>query len=218
MAQALRPLMDSNDMVALSFYPFFKQLSGDVDEAFAWVAREFDGFHKQWAVAETGESAARIAFQNKAKEVVLNGSPEAQLVYYRKLLAFAEAKRFQFMISYEYTDYDALWNRIKQSSPGWFETWRVCGLLDATGAKRSAYGVWKTYFDSDKGLRAGVTTVSLSPIWKDVEKTGRQAKLAREHSLPVYLKSRIIDTNNSALPAPYASWKFDDPRLAKRLI
>ena len=79
----------------------------------------------------------------------------------------------------------------------------------------------------EKGLRAGVTTVSLSPIWKDVEKTAGsfdfgdldfQAKLAREHSLPVYLNIRIVDTNNSALPTPYASWKFDDPRLAKRLI
>jgi hypothetical protein len=169
MVQALRPLMDSNDMVALSFYPFFKQLSGEVDEAFAWVAREFDGFHKPWAMAETGESAARIAFQNEGKEVVLNGSPEAQLAYYRKLLAFAEAKRFQFVISYEYKDYDALWNRIKQSSPGWFEAWRACGLLDAAGAKRPAYGVWKTYFDRKvepvRSAAAALDRIDLDGAW-----------------------------------------------------
>jgi hypothetical protein len=79
----------------------------------------------------------------------------------------------------------------------------------------------------EKGLRAGVSTVSLSPIWKDVEKTAGsydfkdldfQAKLAREHGLPVYLNIRIIDTNNRALPTPYASWKFDDLRLQKPLI
>lgn len=79
----------------------------------------------------------------------------------------------------------------------------------------------------DKVLRAGITTVSLSPIWKDVEKTAGnydfgdldfQAKLAREHSLPVYLNIRIIDTNNRALPEPYEFWKFDDSRLTKRPI
>src|SRR5579871_3151148 len=79
----------------------------------------------------------------------------------------------------------------------------------------------------EKGLQAGTTTISLSPIWKDVEKaSGKyefgdldfQAKLAREHGMAVYLNIRIIDTNNRALPAPYASWKFDDPRLTKRLI
>jgi hypothetical protein len=78
----------------------------------------------------------------------------------------------------------------------------------------------------EKGLNAGVSTVSLSPIWKDVEKTPGiydfkdldfQAKLARDHNLPVYLNIRIIDTNNRALPSPYASWKFDDPRLQKPL-
>jgi len=79
----------------------------------------------------------------------------------------------------------------------------------------------------DKGLRAGMSTVSISPIWNTLEKVAGKydfdevdsmAKLARENNLPVYLNIRIIDTNNPAVPAPYASWKFDDPRLAKRLI
>ena len=89
---------------------------------------------------------------------------------------------------------------------------------DSAAAKREWFA---------KGLRAGVTTVSLSPIWKDVEKTAGKydfneldfnAQLARENNLPIYLNIRIIDTNNRGLPAPYASWNFDDPRLAKRLI
>jgi len=83
----------------------------------------------------------------------------------------------------------------------------------------------RTWFE--KGLRAGVSTVSLSPIWKDVEKTPGvwdfgdldfNAKLAGEHNLPVYLNIRIIDTNNSAVPAAYASWSFDDQRLSRKLI
>lgn len=78
----------------------------------------------------------------------------------------------------------------------------------------------------EKGLLAGITTVSLSPIWRSVEKTAGKyefgdldfnAKLAREHNLPIYLNIRIIDTNNRALPEAYGSWRFDDPRLAARL-
>lgn len=78
-----------------------------------------------------------------------------------------------------------------------------------------------------KGLRAGVTQVSLAPTWNSVEKIpGKynfddidyQAKLAKENNLPIYLNIRIIDTNNRALPTPYAKWDFDDPRLVERLI
>ncbi len=78
----------------------------------------------------------------------------------------------------------------------------------------------------DKGLHAGMSTVSLSPVWKDVEKTAGKydfndldfnAKLAREHNLPVYLNIRVIDTNNGAVPTAYAAWAFDDPRLVAKL-
>ncbi len=168
MVQAIRPLMDSNDLVAISFYPFFKNLSGDVDAAFAWLAREFDGFHKPYAVAETGESAAAITFKVDGHEVTLEGSPAAQLSYYRKLLSFAETKRFRFVISYEYKDYDALWNRIKQNSPGWFESWRACGLLDANGVKRPAYEVWKAYFDrpvETPSATAALDRIDLDGAW-----------------------------------------------------
>jgi hypothetical protein len=166
MVQAVQPLMDSNDMVAISFYPFFKHLSGDVDDAFAWLARNFDGFHKPYAVAETGESAARIAFMADGKEMVLNGSPEAELSYWRKLLAFAEAKRFRFVIAFEYKDYDALWSRIKASSPAWFEAWRACGFLDANGTKRPAYAVWKDYFDRPvQSTSASLERINLDGAW-----------------------------------------------------
>jgi hypothetical protein len=143
---AIRPLMNCNDVVAISFYPFFKHLSGDLDETLAWLVRNFDSFQKPYAVAETGESAAPISFENEGKRIVLEGSPAAQLSYYRKLLAFADSKRFRFVISFEYKDYDALWNRIKQSSPGWFGAWRACGLLDAKDRARPAYSVWVAYF------------------------------------------------------------------------
>jgi len=68
--------------------------------------------------------------------------------------------------------------------------------------------------------------VSLSPIWRDVEKTPghyelsgleSQSQLASDYGLPIYLNIRIIDTNNSGVPASYAQWSFADPRMAEKL-
>ena len=51
------------------------------------------------------------------------------------------------MISFLHRDYDALWEKIKGSSPEAFMAWRDCGLLDQDGKARPAYTVWKRYFD-----------------------------------------------------------------------
>ena len=76
------------------------------------------------------------------------------------------------------------------------------------------------------GVDSGMTTVSLSPVWKNVEKTPGQYKLSDEEfqsqlasdfKLPIYLNIRIIDTNNSGVPASYAQWSFADPRMAEKL-
>lgn len=76
------------------------------------------------------------------------------------------------------------------------------------------------------GVDAGMDQVSISPIWKYVEKTPghynlsdeeHQSQLASDFNLPIYLNIRIIDTNNNGVPAAYAKWSFADPRLAQKL-
>ena len=78
---------------------------------------------------------------------MLAGSPETQRVYYERVLALAQEKRFAFVISFIHQDYDALWEKIKSTAPELFIAWRDCGLLDQTGHARPAYRVWKGYFD-----------------------------------------------------------------------
>jgi hypothetical protein len=80
-------------------------------------------------------------------KVVIEGTPEKQEAYYRRLLALAQERDFEFVISFVHQDYDALWDKIKLFAPELFIAWRDCGLLDEKGIPRPAYQVWKDYFD-----------------------------------------------------------------------
>jgi len=137
--------MPYNDLVAISYYPFFVP-EKDRLAALDWLTAQFDSFQKPYAIVETNDLAERLPFP-KSKHIVLDGTPAKQRAYYEKLLALAQEKRFVFVISFIHQDYDALWERIKDSAPELFIAWRDCGLLDERGRARPAYDVWKAAFD-----------------------------------------------------------------------
>ena len=143
MLDAFKELMPHNDLVGVSYYPFFvpeKDRLGALD----WMTGQFDDFRKPYAVVETNDSGERLPLPQL--KVVLEGTPEKQAAYYRRLLALAHEREFAFVISFVHQDYDALWERIKGSSPELFKAWRDCGLLDESGTPRPAYRVWSDYF------------------------------------------------------------------------
>jgi hypothetical protein len=144
MLAEFQKLMPYNDLVAVSYYPFFVQ-DGDRLAALDWMTEQFDSFRKPYAMVETNDAAERLPLP-KAK-VVIEGTPEKQVAYYRKLLGLAQQRDFAFVISFIHQDYDALWEKIKDHSPELFMAWRDCGLLDEQGKARPAYGVWKDFFD-----------------------------------------------------------------------
>ncbi len=80
-------------------------------------------------------------------KMVIEGTPAKQEAYYRTLLELAQKREFAFVVSFVHQDYDALWERIKATSPELFVAWKDCGLLDEKGMARPAYRVWKEYFD-----------------------------------------------------------------------
>ena len=141
MLAAFQKLMPYNDLVAISYYPFFVP-EKDRLAALDWLPAQFDSFQKPYAMVETNDLAERLPFP-KSKHIVLDGTPAKQRAYYEKLLALAQEKRFVFVISFIHQDYDALWERIKDSAPELFIAWRDCGLLDERGRARPAYDVWK---------------------------------------------------------------------------
>jgi uncharacterized protein (TIGR03067 family) len=138
-----KKLMPHNDLVAVSYYPFMV-VDKDRLAALDWMTREFDTFEKPYAIVETNDAAERLPLPQA--KVVIEGSAEKQEAYYHTLLALAQERDFEFVISFIHQDYDALWQKIKGYAPEAFIAWRDCGLLDENGAARPAYQVWKDYF------------------------------------------------------------------------
>jgi uncharacterized protein (TIGR03067 family) len=138
-----KALMPQNDLVAVSYYPF---MVADKDRlaALDWMSGEFEPFKKPFAMVETNDAAERLPLPEA--KVVIEGTPEKQEAYYRKLLALAHEHEFEFVISFVHQDYDALWQKIKGYAPEAFLAWRDCGLVDEDGNPRPAYQVWKEYF------------------------------------------------------------------------
>ena len=134
--------MPFNDVVAISFYPFF--IGETPDAAFQWLTDNFDSFGKPYAMVETNDTAERLHMP-KAK-ITLRGTLEKQAAYTQTLLALAERKRFRFVVLFIHQDYDRLWDKIKATAPELFMAWRDCGLLDERGQARPSYAVWREYF------------------------------------------------------------------------
>jgi hypothetical protein len=145
MLAAFQQSMPYNDLVAVSFYPFIAGGTTDIASALGWMTGNFDKYGKPYAVVETGEAAERLVFP-QSKQVIA-GTPARQAAYYKELLAVAQARRFAFVITFVHRDYDALWEKIKGSSPEVFMAWRDCGLVDEKGAPRPAYEMWRQYFE-----------------------------------------------------------------------
>ncbi len=142
MLEALEDLMPLNDVVAVSYYPFFLP-DRDRLAALDWVVETFARRGKPIAIVETNDAAERLTFP--ASKITIEGSPAKQLAYYEKLLALAKERRFRFVISFIHQGYDPLWEKIKGTSPELFMAWRDCGLVDEAGRPRQALEVWKDY-------------------------------------------------------------------------
>jgi hypothetical protein len=138
-------IMGQCNIVAVSFYPFIAGGTTEIEEAFQWLFDHYDKYDKPYAVVETGEAADRLEFPTTGQ--IVYGTPQKQAYYYKVLLAVAQKKNFEFVISFLHRDYDALWKKTKAVSPESFMAWRDCGLLDEDGIPRPAYKIWKEYFD-----------------------------------------------------------------------
>jgi hypothetical protein len=143
----VKELMPYNDLVGISFYPFFGNMSDQLDRVFDWLTTQFDGYGKPYAVAETGEAAEKLKLTADGKPWQIDGSPERQTAYYQKLFAFAESRRTDFIISFLCIDYDLLWRKIAAGTPPLFQAWQNNGFVDSQGAVRPAYQIWKKFYD-----------------------------------------------------------------------
>lgn len=115
------------------------------DQDWHGLSDHYSKYEKPYAVVETGEAADRREFPTT--DQIIHGTPQKQADYYRVLLVIAQKNDFEFVISYLYRDYDAVWEKIKAFSPEVFMAWIDCGLLNEDAIPRPAYKIWKKYFD-----------------------------------------------------------------------
>jgi hypothetical protein len=79
----------------------------------------------------------------------------------------------------------------------------------------------------EQSVHAGVSYVYLSPKWNELEpRPGKynfkdldfQISQAVQHGLPLICNVRIVDTNQTAMPADLEKRSFNDPQLRERLL
>jgi len=133
--------MNENDFVAVSFYPFFKNLNTSIDFQDA-----FDFLHARTslpiAIVETSHLAEDLSIPNLSLNIP--GNPIGQKDYLQVLLDNAAENDYLFVIWWCHRDYDLLWNTFPDELKDIGKIWRDTGLLNEFGQERPAFELWMT--------------------------------------------------------------------------
>ncbi|WP_211341807.1 hypothetical protein [Ulvibacterium marinum] len=132
--------VNQNDFVAISFYPFLKNLSSKTE-----FQEALDFLHSQAvppiAFVETAHIAENLVIPNL--NVSIDGNENEQNVYLETLLEHADTQTYEFIIWWVHRDYDALWETFPAEVKDLGQLWRDTGLLDENGMERAAFSVWQ---------------------------------------------------------------------------
>lgn len=134
--------INQNDFIAISFYPYFKNLKTkeDFQKAFDFLYSEVN---LPIAFVETSHIAEDLEIPNL--NVSIAGNEAEQSLYLECLLENAESQNFEFIIWWCHRDFDALWETFPEEVKDLGRIWRDTGLLDEDGNEREAYSLWKGY-------------------------------------------------------------------------
>lgn len=133
-------LIAQMDFAAISFYPFFKNLSNasDFQDAFDFLHAQVD---LPIAIVETNHLAEDLIIP--ALNINIPGDPCEQKAYLESLLINAQEQDYEFIIWWAHRDYDALWETFPEEVQDLGRIWRDTGLLDENGNERPASRVWQ---------------------------------------------------------------------------
>jgi len=131
--------MNQMDFVAISFYPFFKNLSSadEFQEAFDFLHERIT---RPIAFAETSHIAENLVVPNLGLSI--DGSELGQNSYLQTLLQNARDQDYLFVVWWAHRDYDALWETFPEEVKDIGQLWRDSGLLDENGNERPAMATW----------------------------------------------------------------------------
>nr|WP_290639672.1 glycosyl hydrolase 53 family protein [Labilibaculum sp.] len=132
------------DFVAISFYPYFKDLHNatDFQKAFDFLHAQTD---KPIAFVETAHLAENLEV---AGYDIFIASDECQQKEYLETLAWnAYIENYEFIIWWAHRDYDELWDTFPEDVKDLGKLWKDTGLLDENGKERPAFETWKSIFN-----------------------------------------------------------------------
>ena len=135
----IKTLVNEQDFMAVSFYPYFLGMKSSADISGALDAlRAFT--KKPIAFVETGQPAETVDIPSLKYSYAL--TPIDQNVYLKTLLQHAQKDRYLFVIWWAHRDFDALWDVFPPEVKDLGRAWRDIGLLDENGKQRPAYTEW----------------------------------------------------------------------------
>lgn len=138
--------MNTMDFIAVSFYPFLKNLytKADIQQAFDFLHSKAQ---KPIAFVETGQIAENLVVENL--DVNIKGDECGQNDYLEVLLANAQLQNYEFVIWWAHRDYDALWKTFPDAIKDVGKLWKDTGLLNESGKGRLSFKTWTTIFNTD---------------------------------------------------------------------
>lgn len=135
--------MNQMDFIAISFYPFFRNMTTETDFQSA-----FDFLHANVtppiAFVETAHLAEDLVIPNL--NVSIQGDEDGQKVYLETLIENATLEDYEFIIWWAHRDFDALWETFPDEVKDLGRIWRDTGLLDEQGRERPSFSVWQDHF------------------------------------------------------------------------
>lgn len=135
--------VNQNDFMAISFYPFLKNLSSASEFQGA-----FDFIHSNTtlpiAFVESAHIAEDLIIPNF--NVSIDGNETGQNEYLETLFENAQSHNYEFIIWWAHRDFDALWETFPDEVRDLGQIWRDTGLLDENGVERSSYSTWVSKF------------------------------------------------------------------------
>ena len=134
--------MNKMDFVAISFYPFLKNLHSKNE-----FQQVFDFLHNRVnnpiAFVETGHIAENLVVPNL--NVSINGTEIEQNIYLETLFENAKEQNYEFITWWAHRDYDALWETFPPDLLDVGQLWRDTGLLNENGNERLAKSTWSAF-------------------------------------------------------------------------
>jgi hypothetical protein len=135
----LSTYMNSLDLVAISFYPFFSQLNNAsaFQNAFDFLHSEID---KPIVFAETSHLSEDLDVE--AFNLFIQGNETEQKQYMETLLINAQENNYAYVIWWAHRDYDELWETFPPEVQDLGALWLSNGIVNEDGQVKLAYGSW----------------------------------------------------------------------------